>query len=191
MKQLTLDGIIKKRPGPKRTQARGCNHEARERVNARFPLHITLKLFVARGSMRHKAVLKLLKTAIQRARVQGLAIQHFSLQHDHVHFIVESRDNSTLTRGMRALSISLAMRLNVLWRSHGARLKQRYHLHVLKTLRQVRHALSYLRHNHIKHSGVFSQREDDFFASFALSTLARTAWLDPPRSWLQLKGMTG
>lgn len=55
-------------------------------------------------------------------------------------------DNTILTRGMRSLTITFAKGLKM-----GRIQIERYHLHVLRTLREIRHAIYYVLFNEQKH----------------------------------------
>jgi hypothetical protein len=81
----------------------------------------------------------------------GVRIVEFSIQHDHIHLIVEADDAGLLGRALRALGIRIARRLNALWARRGKVFGERYHLETLTTPRQVRNALAYVLCNFHKH----------------------------------------
>ena len=60
-------------------------------------------------------------------------IAHFSIQHDHVHLIVESSSKRALARGMKGLTCRLAKTLNRTTRRRGQVLRDRYHARPLTT----------------------------------------------------------
>jgi len=95
----------------------------------------------------------------------GLRLVHFSIQENHLHFLVEVEDELTLTRGIKGLLVRVARALNRLWGRKGAVIADRFHAHVLRTPREVRNALVYVLHNARKHGGAFS--ETDPFSSAA------------------------
>lgn len=139
-----------RRPGAgrKRIHSRGVAHREREHVNHRLPMHINFKY---RLSIRNKECLKILKRAILNARGWGLRIIHFSLQSNHVHLIVEADNNEILTRGMRSLTVTMAKRI-----AKGRIQLERYHLHVLRSLRETRNAVFYVLQNEQRHTGTSS-----------------------------------
>ncbi len=142
-------GGLREGAGRKRKHSRGVSHRNREKVSDRTPLHINFKY---RTTVRNKTTLKLLKRAIQNARNHGLLVQQFSFESNHIHLIVGASDNKTLTRGMRSLTITFAKGLKM-----GRIQIERYHLHVLKSVREVKHALQYVLFNHQKHEkGIYS-----------------------------------
>ena len=143
-----------RRPGSgrKRIHSKGVAHRRREHVNQRTPLHINFKF---RAYIRNKVCLRLLKRAILNARKQGLRILHFSLQTNHIHLIIEATDNESLTSGMRSLTVTFAKGLN-----KGRVQIERYHLHVLKSLRETKNAIYYVLFNQQKHEkGTYSKIE--------------------------------
>jgi hypothetical protein len=129
--------------GRKRMKSKGVAHRTRENVNHRTPMHINFKY---RTHVRNKERLKLLKRSIQNARSHGLKILHYSFQRNHVHLIIEAINNETLTRGMRSLTITFAKGVNM-----GRIQVERYHLHVLRSLRETRNAMMYVLFNEQKH----------------------------------------
>jgi REP element-mobilizing transposase RayT len=91
--------------------------------------------------------LQLLKRAILHARKHGLRVHHYSMQTNHIHLIVEANDNKTLSTGMRSLTVTFGKGIR-----KGRIQIERYHLHVLKTLREAKNALRYVLLNEQKHS---------------------------------------
>ena len=146
---LNTHGGKREGAGRKRRRSKGVSHECRERVSSRTPLHVNFKF---RISVRNKETLKLLKRAIKNSRRHGLKVLHYSFQKNHVHLIVEASENSTLTKGMRSLTITFAKGIN-----QGRIQVERYHLHILKTFLEVKNAVRYVEFNEQKHdSGICS-----------------------------------
>jgi putative transposase len=183
MKQQTLNLFKGKwggrRPGsgPKRIHSKGVAHRRREKVILKHPLHINFKV---KASIRNKICLRILKRAVMNARRMGLSIRHFSLQSNHIHLIVEASDNSVLESGMRSLCVTFAKGLE-----RGKVQKERYHLHVLKNLREVRNAVLYVVHNDKKHTGstMVTEYSSLQFCEWILGW-SLNSWMDQPRSWL-------
>jgi REP element-mobilizing transposase RayT len=82
---------------------------------------------------------------------EGFRVIHYSVQGNHIHLIVEGDDRRSLSNGMRALSISLARRLNRLMGVKGSRFEDRFHERVLGSPTQVRNTLKYVLENHARH----------------------------------------
>lgn len=145
-----------KRPncGRKRIKSKGVAHRQRERVTTRTPMHINFKY---KSYIKNKDCLRLLKRAILNARSHGLRVLHFSLQTNHIHLIVEADDNNILTTGMRSLTVTFAKGLK-----KGRVQLERYHLHVLRALRETRNAIHYVIFNQQKHEKKTSSRIDGY-----------------------------
>ncbi|MES2527344.1 MAG: transposase [Bdellovibrionota bacterium] len=140
--------------GRKRLHSAGVAHRKRERVNTRTPLHINFKY---KAYIRNKESLNLLKRAILNARKKGLRIIHFSLQSNHIHLIVEASSNQILTAGMRSLAVTMVRGLK-----KGNIQLERYHLHVLKSLREIKNAVEYVCFNKQKHENKKYSVLDDY-----------------------------
>ena len=128
---------------------KGIRHTRREEISCARPLHLTIKLI--RADIQNKTILKGLRHAILRARLQGLRIVHYSLEHNHVHLYAESGNNKILATGMKALGVSLVKRINRFCKTKGTCYKTRYHLRVLRSASEVKNVLNYILKNGIKH----------------------------------------
>jgi len=78
-------------------------------------------------------------------------VLHYSLQRDHAHLLVEADSQTALARGMKSVGARLARAINRVFARAGAVLDGRYHLHLLRTPREVRNALAYVLLNARKH----------------------------------------
>jgi REP element-mobilizing transposase RayT len=76
---------------------------------------------------------------------------HFSVQHNHVHLIVEAEDAVALARAVQAMTIRIAKGLNKLMGTSGAVFSDRYHARTLRTPTEVRNVLVYVLNNARKH----------------------------------------
>lgn len=196
-KQLDLKlynwGGRRKNAGRKKIHSRGVSHETRQIVRARTPVHINFKVKL---HVRNKEGLKALRKAIQNAR-RYVSVLHYSLQSNHVHLIIEATSNESLTQGMRSLTITFSKCL-----SKGRIQRERYHLHVLKTLRETRNAIQYVIFNEARHSGRKTMRADLFsslhvlpikeFArkySIVKERISAPFDLDQPSAWLSINGL--
>jgi hypothetical protein len=79
-------------------------------------------------------------------------ILHFSVQRDHVHFIVEAKSAEALSSGVRSLAIRIARYVNELLSRKGPLWEGRWHGRALATPREVRNALVYVLANFRKHA---------------------------------------
>jgi REP element-mobilizing transposase RayT len=150
-KQMSLNlnggtwGGRRTKSGRKRLHSKGVGHRTRETVNPKRPLHVNFKY---RVSIRNKEVLKILKRAILNSGAKGLRILHYSIQSNHIHLIAEANNNKILAAGMRSLTVTIAKGIK-----KGKVQLERYHLHVLKTIRETKNAISYVLFNEQRHTG--------------------------------------
>jgi hypothetical protein len=144
--------------------------------------------------------------ANRRALSHGrFRIAHFSVQHDHIHLIVEAVDRKALWNGVRGLSVSLARRINRLVFRRGQLFADRWHGRALTTPRAVRHALVYVLGNFRKHTrsagSLDAYSSAPYFTGFAELSDRRNATdcharaspvepspVEPARSWLLATG---
>jgi hypothetical protein len=141
---------------PKGSRA-GTTHAARPAIDARYPLHIVLRLVPEVGSMRRREMYKAVRdaTVVAGAR-ERIRIVHASVQASHLHLIVEAESKLALARGMQGFQISMARNINTVLggnklRRRGRVFADRYHLVVIRTPRQARHTISYVLSNWRKH----------------------------------------
>ena len=128
-------------------------HARRPEVTDKHPVHVTLRLCRGIPSLRSKRLHPVVRDALERVNERlGLRIVEHSTQQDHLHLIGEVDDRRALSRGMQGLAIRLAKAINrAIGRAKGRVFRDRYHVEVLKTPRQVRNALAYVLNNFRKH----------------------------------------
>ena len=78
-------------------------------------------------------------------------ICQFSIQGNHIHLICEATDSKSLARGIQGWSVRVARGLNGYLGRTGPVFDDRYHLEILTTPTQTRHALCYVLHNARRH----------------------------------------
>ena len=143
------------------------SHATRAAAPSNAPQHVTLRAVAGLRSLRNGRAIRVVHAALRAAqRTPDFAVVHFSVQGNHLHFLVEARDRHALSRGMQGLAIRLARRLNALLGRHGAFFAHRYHARALRTPREVRAALRYVLLNARHHAAERGRQ------------LAR-GWLDP------------
>jgi REP element-mobilizing transposase RayT len=156
-------------------------------------------------SLRRKDVFAELHGAVLKARSKGLRIIHYAVLSNHVHLILElPAPQARLSPALQSLTISLARRLNQLHGSRGPVFLGRYHLHVLRTPREVRHALRYVLMNegHHRKQRIYRVSPSPFSSAAAFVDWPKligrrapapeprarshlhSAWLYPPGTWL-------
>jgi hypothetical protein len=119
----------------------------------RYPAHVTLKLHPGLPSLRTPTVVRTIERSFTAVCDRGdFRLLHYSLQDTHAHLLVEATDAGALGRGMMALGARLARAFNRVFHRSGSVLADRFHLHVLRTPREVRAALAYVLLNARRHA---------------------------------------
>jgi REP element-mobilizing transposase RayT len=152
-------------------------HTARPELNGRDPIHVSLRVHGDLGNLRKRHMYKALREAtiavamreLNYAEDGAFRIVHISIQHNHVHLLVEADNKRALSRGMQSFQISAAKHLNravsVIGIAHGSAkyreamtnrrrgpvFPDRYHQRIIKTPKQARHTLAYVLNNWRKH----------------------------------------
>src|ERR1041384_1336953 len=105
MKQLEFKrvrGWGGKRRGAGRPNRSGTvGHAKRERVDFKKPLNITIKIDAKTINLRNQTLFNKLVEACKKAQRFDYHVIHFSVLRDHIHFIVEARDNKALESGTK------------------------------------------------------------------------------------------
>ena len=136
------------RPKGRRTVAR----VVRPVLSGREPLHVTLRLRAGLPPLRRHHMYRTLRAAFRRGRERfGFRLVHYSVQGDHIHLICEAEDRRALARGVQGLSVRIARGVNRVSGRRGKLFGDRYHLHVLRSPREVRNALVYVLRNGGRH----------------------------------------
>ncbi len=116
------------------------------------PTHVTLRVRRDVPSLRSRRLVEVLRASLRRAcERHGFRVCHYSIQRDHVHFVIEANDKLALAKGMKSVAARLARAVQRVFRRQGPVLYGRYHLRVLRTPREVRSALAYVLLNVRKH----------------------------------------
>jgi len=142
-----------RRPGagrkPKRARP-GQRHRTRPRHDPRHPVHVTIRVVGSAAGLRRKDIyLGIREATIVTARRENFRIVHASIQHDHIHLIVEADCEKALSNGVRGFSISAARQINRAVTARGGDgrtgrvIADRFHARPLTTPRAVRNALAY------------------------------------------------
>ena len=138
--------------GRPRTGAHSLPHVAREELDRRHPVHVTLRLVSGLPSLRSKRFFGVVEAALRAGASRfGFSLVHYAVLRNHLHLIVEAEDKRSLSRGMQGLQIRLAYRLNQALGRAGRVFADRYHAHVLRSPTETRRALAYVLNNAKKH----------------------------------------
>ncbi len=165
---LTADGRAKKHPRrggkrrgagrPPKGERAGAPHKRRPAVKPSTPVHVTLRVGGAVTNLRRRDMYRALREAtIVVAKHEDVRIVHVSIQKNHVHLLVEAEGKAALAKGMKAFQVSAAKKINRRLplvdgrRRRGAVFPDRYHMEVITSPQQARHALAYVLNNWRKH----------------------------------------
>jgi REP element-mobilizing transposase RayT len=119
-----------------------------------------------REGRAYAAIRRVFAAANESAERCGRArVVHYSVMSNHLHLLVESPSRDGLSRGVQGLATRLARAVNGLAGCSGKVFADRYHARILKTPREVRHALVYVLNNARRHGLVRGR--------------TRETWIDP------------
>lgn len=177
------------RPKGSRRSTR-ISHARRPRVSRHVPHHVTVRACRGTWNLRSQRCFAPVARALRLARDRGdFRVVHFSVQHDHLHLVVEADHRHAMSNGLRALLSRAARGINGVMRARGRRFADRYHEHVLSNPSEVRNALRYVLANRASHRARRGLPVDhagvDPFSSRVVPLVA------PPRSWLLRIGWVG
>jgi putative transposase len=197
------DGKVAKRPGrkPPPKGKRVVPHRVRPEVDARHPVHVTLKVSTEVGRLRKRKAYQ----AVRRALLGCLAridyrVVHISIQDTHLHLLVEAEDKQALARGMQGFTISAAKWINrAMRRARGTVFPKRYHATYISTPTQARSELAYVLNNWLRHRANRGMpwRIDPYSSAWQFEGWAKPHRYNPPReplpvaraqSWLLREG---
>jgi putative transposase len=193
--QLAFDLRYKGRGGPRKGAGRPKNqsgtvpHLLRPKLSRHHPVHVTLRLVPGLQSLRsrqcYRAVLPALAAGKER---DDFRVAHLSVQGNHLHLIAEADDRPALSRGIQGLAIRVAKALNAALGRHGKVFADRFHMHMLRSVREVSNAVDYVLANWFRHAG----RAVGPYDLDRLSSAADRSLVARPQTWLLRVGtMTG
>ena len=176
-------------------------HRARPVLLGRYPVHTVLRTLPAVGRLRRRVVYQAVRRALVTIGVDGgFRVVHMSIQHNHLHLLVEATDQRVLSRGMQRLAILVARAINRSLGRRGKVFAHRYHRTDITTPKQARHALAYVlnnwrRHREDQEPAARAHRVDPYSTAFqfdgwadstTITRLRSEAMLPsaPPRTWL-------
>ena len=155
-------------------------HRERPELGGNRPVHVVLRVRRDVPRLRcgrtHHVIRRVLEACLGRAEFR---VVHASIQHNHLHFLVEARDREALIRGMQGLAIRLARAINRDLGRSGKLFEHRYHATAITSSRQAHRALTYVLNNWRHH------RED------LASERIMQAKLDPYATGLAFRGWAG
>lgn len=151
-RQLELPGTRARRRRRRRRTDR-VEHVARVPFKKRMPVHVTVRMRPGTYNLRSKRCFRPIRKAFAAARERfECRLIEYAVLGDHLHLIIEADTNVALSRAMQGLGIRVAKALNKVMEKRGAVLNDRYHVVILRTPTQVRHAVGYVLGNFRKHA---------------------------------------
>jgi REP element-mobilizing transposase RayT len=151
------------------------HHVKRPKVPMGSPAHVTLRVRPGVPSLRNRGFIRDFQATLRRGCERGeFRVCHYSIQRDHVHLVVEATGKEALGRGMKSVGIRLARTVNRVFARVGPVLFGRYHLRVLRTPPEVRHALAYVLLNARKHW----KKRNGTVPPVVLDVASSGAWFD-------------
>ena len=139
--------------GRKKSDDSGQPHLPRAPLASRHPCHVTVRVRENVPSLRTARLVREVERSFSKACDRSdFRLIHYTLMGNHVHLIVEAANADALGRGMKSIGSRLARAVNRVFSRKGPVFKDRFHHRVLKSPREVRHALSYVLLNARKHA---------------------------------------
>jgi REP element-mobilizing transposase RayT len=165
--QLTLDQARRCsgthggwRPGAGRPRGRkDVEHGVRERFDARFPQHITLRI-VDGMTIRKEWLRPVIHGAFRDSQRTDFRLIEFDILGNHLHLVAEAASSEALGSAMNGLEVRLARRLNKRLKRRGKLFVGRYHTRSLRNPTEVRNALRYVLLNVRHHAAQRGERLD-------------------------------
>jgi REP element-mobilizing transposase RayT len=140
-----------RKPGPIRRDP----HRRRPALGRTTPCHVTLKLRSGLPSLRSARFVRAFSATLRGGCERGrFRVVHWSVQRDHLHLIVEASSTFDLACGMKSVTVRIVRTVQRVFGlgRRGAVLRDRFHLHVLRSPREVRRALAYVLLNARRHA---------------------------------------
>ncbi len=176
--ELPAWGGSRKGAGRKRKDGlRLVSHRRRPEHLARHPVHAVLRTRPDVPGLRKRAVMQELRQALQAAGCrENFRLVHYSIQGNHLHLVLETRDKEALARGMQGLAVRVARAVNRAAGRKGKVFADHYFARALGTPAEVRRAVRYVLDNHLHHGSAGRAPQTDPCAS--------ETPLVAPRTWL-------
>lgn len=144
-----------KRPGAGRKKSAkklGGAHRKRPALSMQHPVHATLRTVRNVPRLRQRCFYEAVRRVLVRyLEALDFRVVHLSIQHNHLHFLIEAAGKRALSTGMQSLTINLARAINAACGRRGKVFAFRYHATQIKTARYAFNALSYVLNNWRRH----------------------------------------
>jgi REP element-mobilizing transposase RayT len=166
-------------------------HTRRPPVSRHRPHHVTVKTVRGTWNLRSQRCFAPIRKALEAlAERKAFRLVQFSVQHDHIHMIVEADHRRALSEALRATLIRVARGLNRVMGVRGRRFGDRYHEHILRTPNETRNALRYVLRNRGIHRERWGRMRESPVDPFSSEASELRALVHDPTCWLLQKGWT-
>jgi REP element-mobilizing transposase RayT len=173
-------------------------HATRENHDWRHPVHVSMRRVKHAPSLRSERIFQAIRAQLARVKRRGVHVVHYSVQHDHLHLIVEGQDRHDLSAQMRKLFSRIALAVNAIAKRRGSLFRDRHHRAELESPTKMRNALVYVLFNDRKHHAQNGGGISDEMLS-ELDDRSSAAWLNgwderarpPPETIARLKARDG
>ena len=173
--QLTFERLLggrRKGGGRKKSPDSGVPHLRRAPVSGRQAVHVTVRVREDVPFLRQLTLLRELHRCFEEARERPggrmtgwFRLVHFSIQGNHMHFLVQGSDRETLTSALIGLLGRTAKAVNRVFGRSGEVFAERYHDRVLSTPREIYNVLRYLFENARRHGMAVVKGRPDPYSS--------------------------
>jgi REP element-mobilizing transposase RayT len=153
------------------------SHAKREEHDRHHPVHVSMRRVKLAPSLRSERVFRAILGQLARVKRRGVRVVHYSVQHDHVHLIVEGESRHDLSAQMQKLFSRIALAVNGIAKRRGSLFRDRHHREELDGPTKMRNALVYVLFNDRKHHAQNGGAIDDELLS-DLDDRSSAAWLD-------------
>jgi len=141
-------------------------HRVRPAHHRSQPVHVVLRARSDVPRLRRRKVFEAVRRALRViASKHAFRVVHVSIQGNHLHLLVEADSSRALSRGMQALDISLARRINRALGRRGKVFAHRFHATEITSPRHARNALAYVLNNWRHHREDHGRAALDRFSS--------------------------
>ena len=141
------------------------------------PVHVTIRIRANLPSLREGRFVQEWRRSLAESSERGeFRVNHYSLQGDHAHLIVEAHGKEALACGMKSIAARLARAFNRVSGRSGPVLDGRYHHRSLRSPREVRRALAYVLLNARRH--LANSRGVSRSATAQLDGASSARWFD-------------
>jgi REP element-mobilizing transposase RayT len=144
---------------------RDPKHTARPKLSSDHPVHVILRTGWWVDRLRNGRAYSAVRKALLATLVDTtFRVCHISIQHQHIHLIVEANDEGALSRGMQRVTSSVARAFNHIAGLRGRVFPHRYTAKQIRTARYARNAIAYVLNNWRRHNEHLKPSEHSFGA---------------------------